>query len=309
MSKLITVFGATGQQGGSVIRTIQQDASLSQEFKIRGITRDASKPVAQALVKQGVEVKTANMNSKESLVQALQGSHSVFLVTTPDWGNAGSDAELVHGKNVADAAKEAGVQHLIFSSLLNVTETSGGRLKHVPHFDHKAKVEEYIRSIGVPATSVLPGYFMTNYTVFGMLRKGDDGVHNLAYPVGKDAQFPLIDIASDMGKYVAAALKNRSEVLGLQLLAAADYYSPTRILAEFESVTGKETRFVQVDSDTYKSFIPGPMGEEMLENHLFVENPGYFNGKSLEESHALLEKSGYQVTSWEDFLKQSKDSL
>lgn len=139
------------------------------------------------------------MNSKESLVQALQGSHSVFLVTTPDWGNAGSDAELVHGKNVADAAKEAGVQHLIFSSLLNVTETSGGRLKHVPHFDHKAKVEEYIRSIGVPATFVLPGYFMTNYTVFGMLRKGDDGVYNLAYPVGKDAQFPLIDIAGDMG--------------------------------------------------------------------------------------------------------------
>lgn len=108
---------------------------------------------------------------------------------------------------------------------------------------------------------------------------------------------------------MAAALKNRSEVLGRQLLAAADYYSPTRILAEFESVTGKETRFVQVDSDTYKSFIPGPMGQEMLENHLFVETPGYFNGKSLKEGHALLEKSGYQVTSWEDFLKQSKVSL
>ncbi|KAK4870142.1 hypothetical protein LT330_005196 [Penicillium expansum] len=309
MTKIIAVFGATGQQGGSVIRTILQDVSLSQKFNIRGITRDASKPAAQALVKQGIEVKTADMNSKESLAQALEGSHSVFLVTTPDWGNAGSDAELVHGKNVADTAKEAGVQHLIFSSLFNVTETSGGRLKHVPHFDHKAQVEEYIRSIGVPATFVLPGYFMTNYTVFGMLRKDSDDVYNLAYPVGKDAQFPLIDIASDMGKYVAAALKNRSEVLGLQLLAAADYYSPTRILAEFESLTGKKTQFVQVDSDTYKSFIPGPMGEEMLENHLFVENPGYFNGRSLKESHKLLEKSGYRVTTWKDFLEQSKESL
>lgn len=220
MSKLITVFGATGQQGGSVIRTIQQDASLSQEFKIRGITREciqAGGSSSRETGRRGQDCKfphyalhrsksdaytlflKANMNSKESLVQALQGSHSVFLVTTPDWGNAGSDAELVHGKNVADAAKEAGVQHLIFSSLLNVTETSGGWLKHVPHFDHKAKVEEYIRSIGVPATFVLPGYFMTNYTVFGMLRKGDDGVYNLAYPVGKDAQLPLIDIASDMG--------------------------------------------------------------------------------------------------------------
>lgn len=111
------------------------------------------------------------------------------------------------------------------------------------------------------------------------------------------------------GKYVAAALKNRSEVLGLQLLAAADYYSPTRVLAEFESVTGNKTRFFQVDTDTYKSFIPGPMGQEMLENHLFVESPGYFNGKSLKESHALLEKSGYRVTSWEDFLNQSRESF
>lgn len=139
------------------------------------------------------------MNSKESLEKAIQGSNSVFLVTTPEWGVAGSDAELIHGKNVADVAKETGVQHLIFSSLLDVTKESGGRLKHVPHFDQKARIEQYIRSIGVPATFVLPGYFMNNYTKTGMLRKGDDGVYTLAYPVGEDAQFPLIDIESDLG--------------------------------------------------------------------------------------------------------------
>ncbi|RHZ50509.1 transcription factor domain-containing protein [Aspergillus thermomutatus] len=272
MSKIITVFGATGKQGGSVIRTILQDANLSQEFKIRGITRDATKPEAQALSKKGVEFGKADMNSKESLVEALQGSHSVFLVTTPAWGVAGSDAELAHGKNVADAAKETGAQHLIFSSLVNVTETSGGRLKHVPHFDQKAQVEQYIRSIGVPATFVLPGYFMTNYTEMGMLRKGEDGVYTLAYPVSKDAKFPLVDIENDLGKYVAAALKNRAESLGAQILAAADYYTPTRILEEFEEATGQKTRFVQVDSETYTSFLPATIAEEMLENHLFIEN-------------------------------------
>lgn len=141
------------------------------------------------------------MNSKESLAKAIQGSHSVFLVTTPAWGVAGSDAELVHGKNVADAAKETGVQHLIFSSLLDVSKESGGRLKHVPHFDQKAHVEQYIRSIGVPATFVLPGYFMNNYTQYGMLRKGDDGVYTLTYPIGKDSQFPLIEIVSDLGRW------------------------------------------------------------------------------------------------------------
>ena len=139
------------------------------------------------------------MNSKDSIRTALEGSHSVFLVTTPAWGAAGSDAELVHGKNVADVAKELDVQHLIFSSLLNVTETTAGRLKNVPHFDHKAEVEQYIRSLEVPATFVLPGYFMTNYTAVGLLRKGENGVWTVAYPVGKEAKFPLIDIAADMG--------------------------------------------------------------------------------------------------------------
>ncbi|KAJ5391529.1 hypothetical protein N7509_007019 [Penicillium cosmopolitanum] len=309
MAKIITVFGATGQQGGSVINTILQDDILSKEFKIRGISRDISKPQSQALASQGVELVSADMNSKESLLKAIEGSHSVFLVTTPAWGVEGSDAELVHGKNVADVSKETGVKHLIFSSLLNVTNETSGRLKHVPHFDHKAQVEQYIRSIDVPATFVLPGYFMSNYTQLGMLRKGDDDVYTLAYPVGKDAQFPLIDIASDMGKYVAAALKNRSAVLGAQFFAAADYYTPARILAEFEEITGKKTRFVQVDSETYKTFIPGPMGQEMLENHLFIESPGYFKGESLKESHDLLEKASYRPTTWKTFLEQNKYSL
>lgn len=139
------------------------------------------------------------MNFKDSIRNALEGSHSVFLVTTPAWGIAESDAELVHGKNVADVAKELNILHLIFSSLLNVTETTAGRLKNVHHFDHKAQVEQYIRSLGVPATFVLPGYFMTNYSVVGLLRKGENGVWTLAYPVGKESKFPLIDIAGDMG--------------------------------------------------------------------------------------------------------------
>lgn len=121
-------------------------------------------------------------------------------MTIPSWAAGAPDAELVHGKNVADAAKEAGVQHLIYSSLLNVTEASGGRLKNVPHFDLKAQVEQYIRSTGVPCTFVLPGYFMTNHTKIGMLRRGDDGMYNLTYPVGRDAKFPLIDPSEDIGK-------------------------------------------------------------------------------------------------------------
>ncbi|KAL4872375.1 hypothetical protein BDV12DRAFT_162091 [Aspergillus spectabilis] len=308
MSKLLTVFGATGRQGGSVIRTVLADSTLSREFKIRGITRDVTKPDAKALAEKGVEVVSADMTSVSSLVQAINGSHSVFLVTTPTF-TENSDLELTQGKNVADAAKKAGVQHLIFSSLLNVTEATNGRLKNVPHFDHKAEVEQYIRSSGVPASFVLPGYFMSNYTSMGVIRKGEDGVFTLAYPVGEGAKFPLVDIDADLGKYVAATLKNPSKTQGSQILAATDYYTSTRILKEFEEVTGNKTRFVQVDNETYKSFMSGYLGLEMLENHLFVEEPGYYNGRSLQESQDLLTEAGYKPTTWNDFLQQHKASF
>lgn len=109
-----------------------------------------------------------------------------------------------------------------------------------------------------------------------------------------------------IGKYVAAVLKNPSESLGAQILAAEDYYTPTRILQEFEEVTGQKARFVQVDPDTFKSFMPGLIGEEMLQNHLFIENPGYFNGRDLKESNDWLEKAGYQLMSWREFLEWNK---
>ena len=261
------------------------------------------------------------MNSKSSLVEAVSDSHTVFLVTNY-WESAKYEVEVSQGKNVADAAKEAGVQHLIFSSLLHVTRTTDSRLKNVPHFDGKADIEDYIRASGVPCTFVLAGYFMSNYAQ--MLQKGEDGSYTLAYPVGKDAKFPLIDIAEDIGKeltpsankvslfrianfdlignFVAAIIKNRDSVLGARILAAADYYTPERILAELEEVTGKKTKFVQVTAEQYKGFLPEFMAEEMLENHLFIEKPGYYNGESLNESHKILEK---KPTTWKEYIVKS----
>ncbi|KAJ4314111.1 hypothetical protein N0V94_006625 [Neodidymelliopsis sp. IMI 364377] len=299
MSKIITVFGATGNQGGSVIKHILADSTLSKTFKVRGITRDVSKPAAQALTKQGVEMKTADLGNKSSVAEAIQGSHTVFLVTNY-WETAQYDVEVSQGKNVADASKEAGVQHLIFSSLLNVTKTTNGRLSHVPHFDGKADIEEYITKSGVPATFYLPGYFMSNFSQ--MLQKGEDGSYSLAYPIGKDSKFPLIDIAEDTGKFIKAIIKNRDSVLGKQILGAENYYTPEQILSDLEAATGKKTHFAQVTVEQYKSFLPEFIAQEMLENHLFIEEPGYYNGAELKESHEILED---KLTSWEEFIKNS----
>jgi hypothetical protein len=101
---------------------------------------------------------------------------------------------------------------------------------------------------------------------------------------------------------VKPALKNPEAFNGKQILAAADYYPVTRIISEFEEVTGKKVNFQQVSQEQYKSFLPPVMKEEMLENHLLIESPGYFNGMSLKESLDALDE---KPTTWKDFVKKS----
>lgn len=237
------------------------------------------------------------MNSKDSLVKALKGSDIIFLVTNY-WETADPKVEKTQGTNAVDAAKEVGVKQIIFSSLLNVTKITNGRLTHVPHFDGKADIEEYIKSTGITSAFVLPGYYMSNYQQM-LQKQGDD--YSLAYPITTDAKFPLF-APEDMGKFVKPALKNPEQYNGKHILAATDYYPVSRIVSEFEEVTGKKLSYHQVSAEQYKSFLPEFMAEEMLENHQLIEEPGYYNGASLQESlNALDEKP----TTWKEFLGKS----
>lgn len=137
------------------------------------------------------------MSSAEAAAPAVKGAHTVFLMTN-FWETMSAETEIAQGKAVADACKAAGVQHLIFSSLINTTEASKGKLPNIAHFDGKAKIEAYIRETGVPSTFVLPGMFMSAF--FQSIRKGEDGTFMLALPVSEDkAQLPIFDPASDTG--------------------------------------------------------------------------------------------------------------
>lgn len=137
------------------------------------------------------------MNSIETAKPAVEGAHTVFFVTNY-WEKCSAELEISQGKAVADASKAAGVKHLIFSSLLNVTEASKGALPHVEHFDSKAAIEQYIRDIGIPATFVQPGFYMSNYIT--QFKKNDDGSYTHAMPVdGEKAQVPVFDAAGDTG--------------------------------------------------------------------------------------------------------------
>lgn len=224
MSKVITVFGATGNQGGSVIKALLADSAVSAEYTIRGVTRDASKPASQALTSKGVEMipvcaspilssssssigysltdkSQADMGSQEDTARAVKGAHTVFFVTNY-WESMSRETEVGQGKMVTDACKAAGVKHIIFSSLVDVTEVTKGRLSHVAHFDGKAEIERYIRESGVPATFVMPGFFMSNF--FSSFKKGSDGSFTFALPVtGDNARIPLFDASGDTGKKTA----------------------------------------------------------------------------------------------------------
>lgn len=155
------------------------------------------------------------MNSVSSLIPALEGSHTVFLVTnyweTPNGETEFSqgedetefslekdEPEFSQGKNVTIVAKNVDVSYIIFSSLHHVTEATKGRLSNVPHFDNKANIEKYIHASGLKCAFVLPGYYMSNF--IQLLKKTQDGEYQLSYPVdGKKAKFPLFDAAKDTG--------------------------------------------------------------------------------------------------------------
>lgn len=141
------------------------------------------------------------MSSAQSVAPAVQGAHTVFLVTN-FWESMSEDVEIAQGKAVVDASKAAGVQHIVFSSLINVTKASNGRLPNISHFDGKAKIEDYIRASGVPGTFVLPGMFMSGFET--MIRKNpasEPAGYTLALPVdAHKAIAPLFDAAQDTGK-------------------------------------------------------------------------------------------------------------
>ena len=162
MSKLVTVFGATGAQGGSVVKVILSNPQLSKEFKLRAVTRDPSGRKAQDLASKGVEPVKGDLDDQSSVEAAISGSYAVFAVTNY-WDKASKAIEVAQGRAIADACKKTGVKHLVWSTLPNVTKLSNGKLTRVEHFDGKAEIADYIESIkgdDMIASYFMPGFYM-----------------------------------------------------------------------------------------------------------------------------------------------------
>ncbi|KAL8880990.1 MAG: hypothetical protein Q9198_001713 [Flavoplaca austrocitrina] len=301
MSKLITVFGATGNQGGSVIASIQGNSKLSSEYKIRGVTRDPSKPKGQALAEKGVELVKADLSDKESVKKAIEGSYAVFAVTNY-WEYMSKDIEVTQGKNIADACKANGVSLLIWSSIPHAGRMTNGKLPNLPHFDAKAEVADYIREQKIPAVFLNAGCFMTNFT--GSLQKSEEG-NNLTLNLHPDTKIPLFDAAGDTGKFAAGILLNTSELLNKDIYAATGWYTPTDIVNAVEKFSGKKTTFNEVPDETFRSFLSEAIGQELMETFMLVREYAYYGpggDKILAES---LKYVAEKPTTLEEFVAKS----
>ncbi|KAJ7138890.1 NAD(P)-binding protein [Mycena filopes] len=173
---IITIFGATGLQGSSVLSAVLADG----KYTPRAVSRKLDSAASKALIAKGVEVVVADLADKASIVKALKGSEAVFG-TTNFWDPAVFPAdpqgkgEITQGKNLVDAAKEAGVKFFIYSSLPNIGALSNGVYKHVYHSDNKAVIQDYLKASGVPYAVLLTAWFSENLWNFGSLAKTDTG--------------------------------------------------------------------------------------------------------------------------------------
>ncbi|MCJ1434197.1 hypothetical protein MMC27_003564 [Xylographa pallens] len=283
MSKILTVFGATGQQGGSVIRYVLNDPELAHKYKIRAITRDVNSEKARQLTGK-VEVVQGDVLDRASLETALTGAHTVFAMTIPSFGPDGFEIEYNSGTTIADVAVEKGAEYIIFSTLPPVKEISGGKYTKVTLFDAKAKAEQHIRGLLIKSAFYCPGSFMQNFQAqdFLPLRQAPDGNWVMARHVASKTQLPLIDIVRDTGKFVGAILAEPDRYEGKTFCAATAFYSFDEIVAVMSKATGKTVIYKQISCEDFKKFLPSldSLVDNFVECFSYQEEFGYFGPDS-----------------------------
>ena len=305
MPNLLTVFGATGQQGGSVVEYVINDPVLSKEFKVRGITRDSTKPAAQALQQKGVDVVEADADDRDSLKRAMQGVHTVFGVTATIYDEKLKERELAQGKAMADAAVAAGVQYFIFSTLSNGTKISGGKLLNLAHFDVKAEIEDYIRTLPIKSAFFAPGSFMQNFGHLMAPRPTGDGTYAIANFVKPETKLPLIDTVDDAGKYVGAILAQPEEYEGKVFSAATRLYSYSEIVETMSKVSGKKVNYTQLPLQVWSSFLPAESREYLVDMFLWIQDYGYYGPETEKLVEWTAKQARGKLTTFEEYLAKS----
>lgn len=291
--KIIAVVGATGAQGGGLVRAILSDPNGG--FTARAITRDVNSDKAKELAKLGAEVVAGDVDDVESLKRAFKGAYGAYCVTF-FWAHFSPDKEIANATAMARAAKEAGIQHAIWSTFEDTRKwvplsdnrmpTLMGKYK-VPHFDAKADADHAFTDLGVPTTFLLTSFYWENLIYFGMgPRKGPDGKLAITLPMGGKK---LPGIASeDIGRCAYGIFKRGREFMGKTVGVAGDHLTGNQMAAALGKALGKEVLYNEVPPEVYRSF--GFPGAEDLGNMFQIKRDfeqAYCGARSLDVSRTL----------------------
>jgi len=309
--KVIAVLGATGAQGGGLVRAILNDDS--SEFSVRALTRDVNSDKAKALEELGAEVATVDIDNSESLNKAFEGAYGVYAVTF-FWEHFSPEKEIAQVELIAKAAKEQNVQHVVWSTLEDTRNwipleddrmpTLMGKYK-VPHFDAKGEANKIFADLEVPTTNLLTSFYWDNMIYFGMgPKKGEDGKLTFAMPMG-DKKLPGIS-ASDIGKCAYGIFKNGEEYLGKTVGIAGEHLTGTEMADSLGRALGDDVGYFNVPFDMYRSFdFPGAddLGNMFQFKHDFEE---YFCGaRNIDFSKSL----NPDLQSFDKWLEENKDKI
>lgn len=309
--KLIAVVGATGAQGGGLVRAILDDKN--DEFVVRAITRNRNSDKAKELANLGAEVVEANVDDKESLKKAFNGAYGVFCITF-FWEHFSPEKENENARAMAEAAAEVGVKHVVWSTLEDSREwvplnddrmpTLMGKYK-VPHFDAKGESNEYFVKSGVPYTLLLTSFYWDNFIHFGMgPQKGPDGNAGITFPMG-DSKLPGI-AAKDIGKCALGIFKAGDKYQGEKVAISGENLTGQQLAKGFSDLLGTEVGYNAVPPEAYRGF--GFPGAEDLGNMFQFKRDfeEYYSGiRSVEFSKTL----NPELLSFKEWLEENRDSI
>jgi hypothetical protein len=308
--KVIAVVGSTGAQGGGLCRAILADNK--GEFACRAITRDPSKDKAKALAASGAEVVKADIDDVASLKKAFTGAYGVYGVTN-FWEHFSADKEKAQAKNIAEAAKAAGVKHIVWSTLEDTRKLMKSDDKRmpmlqqkyrVPHFDAKAEANEFFK--GLPVTNLVTSFYWDNMYMFGIAPKKDkDGNYVWTLPMGKAK---LVGIAAeDIGKTAYGIFKAGKKYIGGTVgiaggMLTIDDMNKTLV----KSLGISKVAYNAVEPDAYRGF--GFPGADELGNMFQVYRDfekAVMGARSVDVTREL----NPALESFEQFVKRQKDAI
>ena len=287
--KLIAVIGATGKQGGGVVRALQAGG----QFKVRALTRNPGKHP-----KLADEVVAADLNRPETLKAALEGAHGVFLVT--NFQEAG-DNEPTQATAVVRAAKEAGVKHFVWSTLPDVEAISGGRI-HVPHFTSKAGIEPIIKAAGFEFYTfvIAPFYYQNLVGAFGP-QKQADGSLGWVVPFDPNVRCLHMGDITELGHLVAGAFAHPEQAgHGEYLPLVGDFMSFNEIVGTLNQ-QGHKLSVTQIPKEVFATFFPG--AGEIAEMFSYFQAHTYLGSDSSDRIALANKIAGRQPTGFSTWAK------